>query len=205
MLEAEVSFTRDLEDVMGVVEGCVKAAQGAAAASDDIKLLRPDFQADSEEWPRITYTEAIRLLQEQAKLPIEWGQDLPTEHERWLAEKHFQSPVFVTDYPAKLKPFYMRLNEDGKTVACFDLLVPKVGELAGGSLREERLDHLKQAMKAKGMPEAEYGWYLDLRRYGTVPHGGFGLGWERLVSYLTGLENVRECVAFPRSSEGWEI
>jgi asparaginyl-tRNA synthetase len=204
MLEAEVSWVDELEQVMGVVEACVRAAQVAGTQSRDLKLLRPDFQPSMAPWPRITYTDVLPILQ-QAGFAVQWGDDLRTEQERFLAEQHFRSPVFVTDYPASLKPFYMRLNADQRTVACFDLLVPSIGELAGGSLREERAGPLKDAMAAKGLDAADYGWYMDLRRFGSVPHGGFGLGWERLIAYLTGVENVRECVAFPRSSEGWAV
>nr|ASF90211.1 hypothetical protein SPAR04327 [Bartheletia paradoxa] len=185
-------------------------------------LVRP-----STSWPRLTYTRAIQLVREHQTAHPEafvypvrrWGDALQAEHEKWLAR---DGPVFVTDYPASLKPFYMRMNDDGsrpaqaealqgivdddddvdvvdrRTVACFDLLVPRLGELAGGSLREERLAHLESALESHAMNQVDYAWYVDLRRYGTAPHGGFGLGWERLVGLVSGLENVRECIAFPR-------
>lgn len=216
MLEAELAFVDDLDSILDVVEGCAKAALQAAWAEcpDEMAYFRQksewNAQKTSTEWPRVTYDAAVHLLQSHHG-PIAWGSDLSTEQERWLAEQHFQGPVFVTHYPAELKPFYMRQSPDaqcspqGDTVACFDLLVPGVGELAGGSLREERLPELKRAMHRKGLDEADYEWYLDLRRYGTVPHGGFGLGWERLISWLSGQENVRECIAFPRAKEGFRI
>ena len=129
---------------------------------------------------------------------VEFGTDLATEHERWLAETKFKTCVFVHNYPRTIKSFYMRDNDDGETVDCFDLLVPGVGELVGGSQREERLDVLQKKMKEFGLKESDYTWYLDLRRYGTVPHSGYGVGFERLVCYATGIENIKEGIAFPR-------
>lgn len=163
--------------------------------------------AEGKPWARITYGEAVRLLAAQhATKPFEyiptWGSPLQSEHERWLAEEHTKGPLFVTDYPASLKPFYMRANTstspEHATVACFDLLVPGVGELAGGSLREERLEHLERAIETHGMDAEAYEWYVDSRRFGSAPHGGFGLGLERLVGWLAGVENVRECIPMPR-------
>ena len=159
-----------------------------------------------DDFARVPYGEAVELLQEEiAKDPSKWefpeckfGTDLATEHERWIAETAFGKPTFVYDYPREIKAFYMRDNEDGKTVAAMDLLVPGIGELIGGSQREERLDMLKSKMAAAGLSEADYWWYLDLRRYGTVPHAGYGLGFERLVCYVTGVPNIREASAFPR-------
>lgn len=159
---------------------------------------------------RISYTEAVTILQERhASLPFEhipeWGASLQTEHEKYLAGEKFGAPVFVTDYPQALKPFYMRLNDDvpitstpEPTVACFDLLVPGIGELVGGSLREERLDHLQRAITEAGLDKTAYDWYLDLRRFGSVKHGGWGMGWERFVCWVTGVGNIRDVVAFPR-------
>ena len=155
---------------------------------------------------RVRYAEAVTMLQEEiAKDPSKWefpdvsfGTDLSTEHERWLSETAFGRATFVYDYPKSIKAFYMRDNDDGTTVAAMDLLVPGVGELIGGSQREERLDMLKSKMAAAGLSEADYWWYLDLRRYGTVPHAGYGLGFERLVCYVTGVPNIREASAFPR-------
>ncbi|KAH9854186.1 asparaginyl-tRNA synthetase [Lenzites betulinus] len=161
-------------------------------------------------WARMTYTQAIAALAAHhtatgafAFAPV-WGRGLQSEHERWLAEEHVRGPVFVTDYPAALKPFYMRANADGgegaqgPTVACFDLLVPGIGELVGGSLREERLGLLEAAVERHGLAKADYEWYMDLRKYGGAPHGGFGMGFERLISWISGIESVRECVAMPR-------
>ena len=131
---------------------------------------------------------------------MEWGADIQTEHERYLAEKHFGRPVFVTDYPKEIKSFYMRMNDDGKTVAATDLLVPGIGELVGASQREERYDVLKARMAELGMSEEDFWWYLDLRRFGTTVHSGFGIGFDRLVMYLTGIQNIRDVLPFPRTT-----
>eukprot|EP00475_Leptophrys_vorax_P004507 TRINITY_DN12706_c0_g1_i2.p2 TRINITY_DN12706_c0_g1~~TRINITY_DN12706_c0_g1_i2.p2 ORF type:complete len:223 (-),score=21.19 TRINITY_DN12706_c0_g1_i2:109-726(-) len=154
------------------------------------------------EFEHVPYTDAIRIL-ERAKqkfdYPVEWGIDLQSEHERYLTEKAFKNrPIIVTDYPKDIKAFYMRLNDDGKTVAAMDVLVPRVGELIGGSQREERLDVLEGRMRQVGLDPEAYWWYLDLRRYGSVPHAGFGLGFERLVQFATGVENIRDAIPFPR-------
>ena len=149
----------------------------------------------------VEYTEAIKILEkadEKFEYPISWGKDLQSEHERYLAEKHFKKPVCVINYPSTIKAFYMRSNEDNKTVAAVDILVPKIGEIVGGSQREERLDVLTQKLKEHNLDEKDYSWYLDLRKYGTVPHSGFGLGFERLVQFTTGMENVRDVIPFPR-------
>jgi asparaginyl-tRNA synthetase len=159
------------------------------------KILEADFK-------RITYTEAIDILKQADKkfeYPVEWGIDLQTEHERYICEDVYNSPVFVTDYPKDIKAFYMRLNDDNKTVAAMDLLVPGVGEIIGGSQREERLAVLKQRLKETGLREEEYSWYLDLRKYGSVKHAGFGLGFERLIMYLSGMTNIRDVIPFPRT------
>ncbi len=145
----------------------------------------------------LTYTQAIELLEKSGK-KFEWGSNLQSEHERYLAEQYCKKPVFVTDYPKSIKPFYMHVNDDGKTVAAMDLLVPGVGELMGGSQREARLDILEQRMDGQGLNKADYAWYLDLRRFGSVPHAGFGLGFERLIQFATGMENVRDVIPFPR-------
>jgi asparaginyl-tRNA synthetase len=151
---------------------------------------------------RMTYTEAIRRLEasgQKFEFPVHWGANLQAEHERYLTEKLVGRPVFVTDYPTEIKAFYMRRNDDGKTVAAMDLLVPKIGELIGGSQREERLDVLSDAIRSFGLNPAHYGWYLDTRRFGTAPHAGFGLGFERLIMYVTGMENIRDVIPFPRT------
>eukprot|EP01123_Difflugia_compressa_P011869 TRINITY_DN4886_c0_g1_i2.p1 TRINITY_DN4886_c0_g1~~TRINITY_DN4886_c0_g1_i2.p1 ORF type:complete len:329 (+),score=53.77 TRINITY_DN4886_c0_g1_i2:414-1400(+) len=150
---------------------------------------------------KITYTEAIEILQKSNKTfenKVDWGIDLASEHERWMAEEHFKRPVIVRDYPKEIKAFYMRMNDDGKTVAAMDVLVPGVGELIGGSQREERIDILERRITESGLDPTAYSWYIDLRRYGTVPHSGFGAGFERLVCYATGMENIKEAIPFPR-------
>ena len=156
----------------------------------------------NNEFARITYTEAIALLEKcdrQFQYPVAWGVDLQSEHERYLAEEVFKKPMIVTNYPTQIKAFYMRLNEDAKTVAAMDILVPKIGEIIGGSQREERLDVLIQRIEAQGMNPEDLWWYLDLRRYGSVPHAGFGLGFERVVQFMTGLANIRDVIPFPRT------
>ena len=155
-----------------------------------------------QDFAHLSYTEAVeRLLKCPAKFeyPVKWGIDLQSEHERYLTEEIFGCPLIVTDYPAAIKPFYMRVNDDGKTVAAMDILVPGIGEIIGGSQREERFDLLEQRMLASGISPEEYSWYLDLRRFGTVPHAGFGLGFERLVQYVSGMANIREVIPFPRT------
>lgn len=156
----------------------------------------------SSDFARITYTEAVELLKksgEDFQYPVEWGIDLQTEHERYITEKIYKKPVFVTDYPKDIKAFYMRPNDDGKTVAACDLLVPGVGEIIGGSQREERYDVLKERIEAMGMTEEDYSWYMDLRKYGGVKHAGFGLGFERIIMYITGISNIRDVLPFPRT------
>jgi len=156
----------------------------------------------NHQFARITYTEAVELLLKSNKsfeYPVEWGVDLQSEHERYLAEELFKKPVIVTNYPKGIKAFYMRLNDDDQTVAAMDILVPKIGEIIGGSQREERLDILEKRMLANDIPASELWWYLDLRRYGTVPHAGFGLGFERLIQLITGMANIRDVIPFPRT------
>jgi asparaginyl-tRNA synthetase len=150
----------------------------------------------------IPYTEAVRLLEKSGRnweFPVHWGADLQSEHERYLTEEVFKKPVIVTDYPAQIKAFYMRLNDDGKTVRAMDVLAPRIGEIIGGSQREERYDVLLEKIRAKGLPEEDYKWYLDLRKYGSAPHSGFGLGLERMMMYLTGMKNIRDVIPFPRT------
>ena len=162
----------------------------------------------SADFARCTYTEAIELLEknkDQFEFPVFWGCDLQTEHERYLTEKVFQKPVFVTDYPKEIKAFYMRINDDGKTVAACDLLVPGIGEIIGGSQREERLDVLTARMAELGLAEEDYEWYLDLRRFGGTKHAGYGLGFERLIMYITGIPNIRDVLPFPRTTGSAEF
>ncbi len=165
-------------------------------------LLQKLEDVVNKDFVHLTYTEAVEELQnvkEPFEYPVEWGIDLQSEHERYLTEKIYKLPVIVTDYPASIKPFYMRLSDDKKTVAAMDILVPGIGEIVGGSQREERLEVLERRMHDAGIDTEEYDWYLDLRRYGTVPHAGFGLGFERLVQFATGMSNIREVIPFPRT------
>jgi asparaginyl-tRNA synthetase len=162
----------------------------------------------NNQFERLTYTEAIKLLEKadvKFEYPVSWGLDLQSEHERYLAENLFKKPVIVTDYPAQIKAFYMRLNEDEQTVRAMDILVPKIGEIIGGSQREERLEVLERRILAQGMEPKDLWWYVDLRRYGTVPHAGFGLGFERLVQFMTGMGNIRDVIPFPRTPQNAEF
>jgi asparaginyl-tRNA synthetase len=157
---------------------------------------------------RLTYTEAVEILRGSGKsfeFPVEWGTDLQSEHERYLTEEHFKQPLVLTDYPKAIKAFYMRLNDDGKTVAAMDVLVPRIGEIVGGSQREERLAVLDQRLDEMGLRKVDYSWYRDLRRYGTVPHAGFGLGFERLMLFCTGMGNIRDIIPFPRAPKQAEF
>jgi asparaginyl-tRNA synthetase len=212
MIEPEMAFC-DLNGDMDLAEEIVKylivdvrkncaEELGLFAKFVDKELLsRLDFVVDRP-FQRITYTEAIDLLEksgEKFEFPIGYGLNLQSEHERWLTEKHFKCPVTVFNYPKEIKPFYMRLNDDGKTVTAMDLLVPGIGEIVGGSQREERLDVLEANMRRHKMDPADYKWYLDLRRYGTVPHAGFGLGFERVLMFVTGVSNIRDVIPFART------
>ena len=185
----------------------IDAEKSLPQAERHDKPLRERLQSvvDSE-FVHITYTEAIDLLRnskpfkkKKFKYPVEWGIDLQSEHERWLVEKHFNGPVIITDYPAAIKAFYMRANEDGKTVAAMDVLVPGIGEIIGGSQREERLERLQQKCAEFDIPEDHVWWYLETRKFGTAPHAGFGMGFERLVMYVTGMTNIRDVIPFPRT------
>jgi len=150
---------------------------------------------------RVSYTEAVSILTRAGRaweFPIEWGRDLQSEHERYLAEEHFRAPVILYDYPRTIKPFYMKVNDDGRTVRAMDVLVPGVGEIIGGSQREDRYEVLEERLQEQGLNREAYRWYLDLRRYGSVPHSGFGLGLERTLLFLTGLTNIRDVIPFPR-------
>ena len=211
MLEPEIAFA-DLEQNMALAEDMMKYLIRAALDRlpeemaffnqyiDNDLLHRLHHVVDSD-FGRVTYTEAIDILKHadvEFAYPVEWGIDLQTEHERYLTDQYFKKPVFVTDYPKEIKAFYMRLNEDDRTVAAMDLLVPGIGEIIGGSQREERLDVLQQRMQELHMHAEDYWWYLDLRRYGGTRHAGFGLGFERLILYLSGMKNIRDVIAFPR-------
>ena len=213
MIEPEIAFA-DLAIDMDLQEEMVKYIISATLEEcpEEMKFLnqfvdkglieRLEFVRDAE-FVRCSYTDAIQILKdsgEKFEYPVAWGEDLQTEHERYLTEKHFGKPVFVTDWPKEIKAFYMRMNEDGKTVAAADLLVPAVGELCGGSQREERYDVLKARIEELGMNPDDYWWYLELRKYGTAEHAGFGMGFERMIMYLTGIANIRDVLPFPRTT-----
>nr|WP_199306532.1 asparagine--tRNA ligase [Pseudanabaena sp. FACHB-2040] len=190
-----------------VLEQCPEDMEFFNQRIDDSVLATADNIIHNT-FERVTYTEAVRLLEKadrQFEFPVEWGIDLQSEHERYLAEELFKKPVIVTDYPTGIKAFYMRLSDDGKTVRAMDVLAPKVGEIIGGSQREERLDVLERRIQEAGLPVEDYWWYLDLRRFGTVPHAGFGLGFERLVQFMTGMANIRDVIPFPRTPDSIEF
>ncbi len=212
MIEPEIAFA-DLSDNADLAEALLKHIFNAALneRSDDMAFIEQRVEkgvieklqaiVDSE-FLRMEYTEAIGILErakEKFEFPVKWGIDLQSEHERYLTEKHAKKPVIVLNYPKGIKAFYMRVNDDEKTVAAMDVLAPGIGEIIGGSQREERLDVLDVRIAASGLDAEHYGWYRDLRRYGTVPHAGFGLGLERTVAYVTGLSNVRDAIPFPRT------
>ena len=174
----------------------------------DKTLLERLRNVVDNDFARITYTEAVELLKKadvEFKYPVEWGCDLQMEHERYITEQVYKKPVFVTDYPKDIKAFYMRVNDDGRTVAAADLLVPGVGEIIGGSQREERLDVLEARIAELGMDMTDYGWYLELRKFGGVQHAGYGLGFERMVMYVTGMANIRDVLPFPRTTGSLEM
>lgn len=212
MIEPEIAFS-DLEDVMELAEGMVKhiISHVLKTLPEEMKFLNQFIDKSllerlelvaNHEFARMTYMEAIDILQksgEKFEFPVDWGCDLQSEHEKYLTEKVVQGPLFVTDYPKDIKAFYMRLNEDGKTVAACDMLVPGIGELIGGSQREERIDYLTKMMEEKGMKLSDYQWYIDLNRFGGCKHGGYGLGFERMVMYMTGMKSIKDVIPFPRT------
>ena len=212
MNEPEIAFA-DLEDNMALAERMIKYVirEVLEKCPDDMAFFNEFFDKGlldrlnalvEAEFAHVTYTEAVEKLLEhkdEFEYPVFWGCDLQTEHERYLTEKIYQKPVFVTDYPKEIKAFYMRLNDDGKTVAAMDLLVPGVGEIIGGSQREERLDVLEERIREFGLKREDYWWYLELRKYGGTKHAGYGLGFERLIMYLTGIGNIRDVLPFPRT------
>ncbi|RUO22355.1 asparagine--tRNA ligase [Aliidiomarina iranensis] len=218
MIEPEVAFA-DLEDVAKLAEDMLKYVFKAVLEerADDMAFFaeRIDKEAISRlehvianDFVHMDYTDAVEILQNCGKeftYPVSWGTDLQSEHERYLAEEHVGAPVILKNYPRDIKAFYMRQNDDGKTVAALDVLAPGIGEIIGGSAREERLDLLDQRLDEMNLPKEEYSWYRDLRRYGTVPHAGFGLGFERLVAYVTGVQNIRDVIPFPRSPNNAEF
>ncbi|WP_029684991.1 asparagine--tRNA ligase [Tatumella saanichensis] len=212
MIEPEIAFA-ELDDAAALAEAMLKYAFKAVLAerADDMAFFaeRVDKEAISRlekfvsaDFAQIDYSDAIDILLKSGQKfenPVAWGIDLSSEHERYLAEKHFAAPVVVKNYPKDIKAFYMRLNDDGKTVAAMDVLAPGIGEIIGGSQREERLDVFDARLEEMGLNKEDYWWYRDLRRYGTVPHSGFGLGFERLIAYVTGVQNVRDVIPFPRT------
>jgi asparaginyl-tRNA synthetase len=184
-----------------VLEHCPEDMEFFNQRIDNSVLATADNIINNE-FERITYTDAVSLLEKadrKFEFPVSWGLDLQSEHERYLAEELFKKPVIVTDYPAQIKAFYMRLSDDEKTVRAMDILAPKIGEIVGGSQREERLEVLQRRIQQLGLPEEDLWWYLDLRRFGTVPHAGFGLGFERVVQFMTGMTNIRDVIPFPRT------
>ncbi|MBP5972094.1 asparagine--tRNA ligase [Brasilonema sp. CT11] len=190
-----------------VLETCPEDMEFFNQRIDNTVLATADNIINNK-FERITYTEAVKLLEKadvQFEYPVNWGLDLQSEHERYLCEQLFKKPVIVSNYPAQIKAFYMRLDEDEKTVSAMDILAPKIGEIIGGSQREERLDVLERRIQAQGMKPEDLWWYLDLRRFGTVPHAGFGLGFERLVQFMTGMGNIRDVIPFPRTPESAEF
>ena len=218
MIEPEIAFA-DLEDNMELAEDMVKYIINYVLehcpeemeffnAFVDKGLLERLHNIVNSDFIRITYTKAVELLLESGQkfeYPVEWGIDLQTEHERYITEQIFKAPVFVTDYPKDIKAFYMRLNEEGKTVRAMDLLVPGVGEIIGGSQREEREDVLLERIEEFGLNKEDYWWYLELRKFGTATHSGFGLGFERMIMYLTGVSNIRDVIPFPRTPKNCEF
>ena len=218
MMEPEIAFA-DLDVNMDVIEEMIKYIVNYVRenAPEEMEFFNKFVDKElfarldtlvNNQFDRITYTEAIEILKNTKKdfeYEVEWGIDLQTEHERYLAEEHFKKPVFVTDYPKDIKAFYMKLNEDGKTVRAVDLLAPGIGEIVGGSQREDDYDVLLGKIHEMGLKEEDYWWYLDLRKYGSVPHSGFGLGFDRMLMYITGMTNIRDVIPFPRTTKNLEF
>jgi asparaginyl-tRNA synthetase len=218
MIEPEMAFA-DLEDDMDLGEALVKSLVTHVMdhCPDDLELFArfvdPDLMRHLEaiataSYVRLPYVKAVEILQRSGKtfeFPVDYGADLQTEHERYLTEEYCQKPIIVYNYPKAIKAFYMRLNDDGNTVAAMDLLVPRVGELIGGSQREERLDVLERRLQEMGLQLENYWWYLDIRRFGSVPHAGFGLGFERFLMLVTGVTNIRDVIPFPRTPKHLEF
>ena len=218
MIEPEMAFY-DVHDNMDLAEDFIKYLVSYALehCADDLKFLNDMYDKElisrlesvvKTDFVRLTYTEGIKILEESGEkfeFPVYWGVDLQSEHERYLVEKHFGRPVILTDYPKDIKAFYMKQNPDGKTVAAVDCLVPGIGEIMGGSQREEDYDKLLKRMNEMGMEMDQYDFYLDLRKYGTTRHGGFGLGFERAVMYITGMSNIRDVVPYPRTVGNCDI
>jgi asparaginyl-tRNA synthetase len=221
MIEPEVAFI-DLNDLMDLEEDFIKYCVQWALdnCQDDLEFLNKMIDKTLIErlqsvvkgsFERLTYTRGVEILQDAVKnghkfeFPVSWGMDLASEHERYLVEEYFKRPVIMTDYPKEIKAFYMKLNEDGKTVQGTDVLFPQIGEIIGGSVREESYDKLMKEIKDRNIPEKDMWWYVDTRRYGTCPHGGFGLGFERLILFVTGMQNIRDVIPFPRTPKSAEF
>ncbi len=218
MMEPEIAFA-DLNVNMDIIEEMIKyiVKYVMENAKEEMEFFNKFIDKElftrlniliNNDFDRITYTEAIEILknaEQDFEYEVEWGIDLQTEHERYLAEKHFRKPVFVTDYPKDIKAFYMKLNEDGKTVRAVDLLAPGIGEIVGGSQREDDYQILAEKINEMGLNKEDYWWYLDLRRYGSVPHSGFGLGFDRMLMYTTGMTNIRDVIPFPRTTKNLEF
>jgi asparaginyl-tRNA synthetase len=218
MVEPEVAFC-DLDGLAELAEDFLKEVFGQVLdhCPEDLAFFNQWYDKSTiatleaivnSRFERLTYTEAVEILKrsgESFEFPVEWGLDLQSEHERYITEKKIGKPVVVTDYPKEIKAFYMRVNDDDKTVRAMDVLVPRIGEIIGGSQREERRDILLERMRQAGLNEEEYWWYLDLRQYGTVPHAGFGLGFERTVQFITGMQNIRDIIPFPRTPRNAEF
>jgi asparaginyl-tRNA synthetase len=212
MVEPEMAFY-ELQENMDLAEAFLKRIfrDALERCAEDMQFFNERIDATAistlegivqSEFMRLSYTEAISILEKSGQafeFPVAWGNDLQAEHERYLTEQAFKRPVILHDYPKAIKAFYMRVNDDGRTVRAMDVLVPRVGEIIGGSQREERLDVLEQRMREMSLNPEAYWWYLDLRRYGTVPHSGFGLGLERTVQFITGMGNIRDVIPFPRT------
>jgi asparaginyl-tRNA synthetase len=218
MIEPEIAFF-DITDDMDLAEDFLKYLISYALenCNDDLDFLNEMYDKElidrlkmvvSNEFERLTYTKAMEILENSGKefeFPVGWGKDLQSEHERYLVEQHFKKPVILTDYPKDIKAFYMKLNDDGKTVRAMDVLFPKIGEIIGGSQREENLEKLLERTREMHIPEKDIWWYLDTRKFGTVPHAGFGLGFERLVLFVTGMANIRDVIPFPRTPQNAEF
>jgi asparaginyl-tRNA synthetase len=212
MIEPEMAFA-DINDNMDMAEQFIRFVLEKAlrVSANDLDFFDQRIQPGLIEqlqgvikapFGRITYSEAVDALQRSGKqfeFPVVWGKDLQSEHEKFLSEELYNKPLMVTDYPKEIKAFYMKLNDDERTVRAMDVLVPRLGEIIGGSEREERLDVLQAKMATMGLRQEDYWWYLDLRRFGTVPHAGFGLGFERLIQYVSGMQNIRDVIPFPRA------
>ncbi len=221
MIEPEVAFY-EIEDNMALaqdfIQYCVRWA--LEKCTDDVNFLCNMYDKElidrlkfvvNNDFKRLTYTEAVEILKKAVadgykfEFPVDWGTDLQSEHERYLVEQHFKCPVILTDYPKEIKSFYMKQNDDGKTVRAMDVLFPKIGEIIGGSQREEDLEKLSKRAKEMGVPDKDIWWYLDTRRFGTAPHSGFGLGFERLMLFVTGMQNIRDVIPFPRTPKNCEF